>query len=340
MSDTTAYEQALARLRHDHVFDSGNHAAERGARLVMWITAAMMVVEIAAGWWFNSMALLADGWHMSSHALAIGLSAFAYASARKYAHDRRFAFGTWKIEILAGYTSAICLLGIAVLMAFSSVERILAPQPIHYREAIVIAVAGLLVNLACAFILGDAHHHGDDHRHNHDQTHDHGHAHDHDHDHGHGHHDLNLRSAYVHVIADAATSVLAIVALAGGWVAGWAWLDPLMGIAGAVLVALWAKNLIVSTGKVLLDREMDAPVVADIRAVVDAASSDPATRLVDLHVWRVGKKSYACALTILTGDAALSARHLREQLATHDEIVHATIEIHLVEHAQGAAAGM
>lgn len=248
----------LSQWTHQHVFDAGSQAAERGTRLVMWITAAMMLVEISAGWWFNSMALLADGWHMSSHTLAIGLSAFAYASARKYAHDPRFAFGTWKTEVLAGFTSAVALLGIAGLMAFSSVERLLSPAPIHYREAIVIAVIGLVVNLVCAFILGGAHHHG----------HDHGHD-------GHHHHDLNLKSAYVHVIADAATSVLAIVALFGGWFFGWAWLDPLMGIVGAVLVAVWAKNLILETGKVLLDREMDAPVVAEIREVVEPA---PTTR--------------------------------------------------------------
>jgi cation diffusion facilitator family transporter len=315
MNDTPRQDD-LSHWSHDHVFDEGSQAAERGTRLVMWITAAMMVVEITAGWWFNSMALLADGWHMSSHALAIGLSALAYAAARKYAKDPRFAFGTWKIEILAGYTSAVSLLGIAGLMAFSSIERLFAPSPIHYREAIVIAVIGLVVNVVCAFILGGAHHHHGDH----------GHGHDHHHDHDHHHHDLNLKSAYVHVIADAATSVLAIAALFGGWFFGWAWLDPLMGIVGAVLVAVWAKNLIVDTGKVLLDREMDAPVVAEIREAVEADSG--ATRIVDLHVWRVGRQSYSCALSVVTSDPALSPQAVRERLAVHEEIVHSTIELH------------
>jgi cation diffusion facilitator family transporter len=313
---TTRHSDDLSHWTHDHVFDEGSQAAERGTRLVMWITAAMMVVEITAGWWFNSMALLADGWHMSSHALAIGLSALAYAAARKYAKDPRFAFGTWKIEILAGYTSAVSLLGIAGLMAFSSIERLFAPSPIHYREAIVIAVIGLVVNVVCAFILGGAHHHHGDH----------GHGHDHHHDHDHHHHDLNLKSAYVHVIADAATSVLAIAALFGGWFFGWAWLDPLMGIVGAVLVAVWAKNLIVDTGKVLLDREMDAPVVAEIREAVEADSG--ATRIVDLHVWRVGRQSYSCAMSVVTSDPALSPQAVRERLAVHEEIVHSTIELH------------
>jgi cation diffusion facilitator family transporter len=320
MQDLT-HHHSLDDLAHDHVFDAGSNAAEQGTRRVMWITAAMMVVEIAAGWWFNSMALLADGWHMSSHALAIGLSAFAYAAAREYARDPRFAFGTWKIEILAGYTSAVFLLGIAALMAIGSVERILAPQPIHYREAIVIAAIGLAVNIACAVILGGAHHH-------HGHGHDHRHGHDH-HGHGHGQHDLNLKAAYVHVIADAATSVLAIGALAGGWAFGWSWLDPVMGIAGAVLVAVWAKNLIVETGKVLLDREMDAPVVEEIREVVAAASGAGHARLADLHVWRVGKESYSCALTIVTDDPALTPSRLRELLGIHEEIVHATIEVHV-----------
>ncbi|MEW6373876.1 MAG: CDF family Co(II)/Ni(II) efflux transporter DmeF [Pseudomonadota bacterium] len=313
--NTTRQPDDLSHWTHDHVFDQGSHAAERGTRLVMWITAVMMVVEIAAGWWFNSMALLADGWHMSSHTLAIGLSTFAYAAARKYANDPRFAFGTWKIEILAGYTSAVSLLGIAALMATSSIERFFAPSPIHYRDAIIVAVLGLVVNVVCAFILGGAHHHG----------HDHGHS--HGHGHGHHHHDLNLKSAYVHVIADAATSVLAIAALFGGWFFGWAWLDPLMGIVGAVLVAVWAKNLIVDTGKVLLDREMDAPVVAEIREVVED-NADGDTRIVDLHVWRVGRESYACALGVVTRDHTLTADKVRERLAVHEEIVHSTIEVH------------
>jgi cation diffusion facilitator family transporter len=324
MNDTRQ-DDDLSQWIHDHVFVQGSQAAERGTRLVMWITAVMMVVEIAAGWWFNSMALLADGWHMSSHALAIGLSAFAYSAARKYAKDPRFAFGTWKIEILAGYTSAVALLGIAALMAVSSVERLFSPAPIHYREAIVIAVVGLVVNVVCAFILGGAHHHGE---------HGHGHGHDHGHHHGHGesdhhqHHDLNLKSAYIHVIADAATSVLAIAALFGGWFFGWAWLDPLMGIVGAILVAVWAKNLILETGKVLLDREMDAPVVEEIREVVEAGVNDGDTRIVDLHVWRIGRQSYACAVGVVTRDRSLNANAIRDRLAVHEEIVHSTIEVH------------
>lgn len=307
----------LSQWTHEHVFDTGSHAAERGTRLVMWITAAMMIVEIIAGWWFNSMALLADGWHMSSHAVAIGLSAFAYAAARRYARDPRFAFGTWKIEVLAGFGSAIFLLGVAAMMVFASVERIFSPQAIHYQEAVIVAVVGLIVNIVCAVILGGSH---DSHRHD-----EHGDLHHQGNDH---HHDLNLRSAYVHVIADATTSVLAIVALAGGWIYGWSWLDPVMGIVGAGLVAVWAKNLLAQTGKVLLDREMDHPVIAEIREVVENRHNAGHTRITDLHVWRVGKQAYACALSVVTHDAALTPDRVREQLALHEEIVHATIEIH------------
>lgn len=306
----------LSEWSHDHIFDEGNRAAEQGARMVMWITAVMMVIEIIAGWWFNSMALLADGWHMSSHTVAIGVSAFAYAAARRHARDSRFAFGTWKIEVLGGFASAIFLMGVAAVMVAGSVERIFSPQPIHYQEAMIVAAVGLVVNIVCAMILGNTHNHHHDH-----QDDNHGHEHPHG-------HDLNLKSAYLHVIADAATSVLAIVALAGGWMYGWSWLDPVMGIVGAALVAIWARNLIMETGKVLLDREMDHPVVQDIRDVVETGPEAGGTRIADIHVWRVGKQAYSCALTVVTHDKNLTPNHVRKQLSQHDEIVHATIEIH------------
>lgn len=281
---------------------------------MLWITVATMLLEIIAGGWFNSMAVLADGWHMSSHALAICLSVLAYGAARKYARDPRFAFGTWKIEVLAGYTSALGLLGVAAAMIFGSVERLISPQPIAYAEALTVAVIGLAVNLLCALILG--------------------HSHDHDHGHSpaHGHHhcaqeDLNLKAAYVHVLADALTSMLAIAALAGGWLWSWRWLDPAMGLVGAILVALWSKNLLAQTGRVLLDREMDHPVVAEIRDVIAALPAD-GTEITDLHVWRVGGGAYACTLSLLTHDATLTPLAVREALAIHQELVHVTVEIH------------
>ena len=304
--------------RHSHVFDEGNPLAERNTRWAMALTALMMVAEIAGGWLFNSMALLADGWHMSSHALALGLSALAYAAARRFANDLRFAFGTWKIEVLGGYTSAICLLGVATLMLYQSVERLVSPVAIHYDQAIAIAIVGLLTNLACAWLLRDGHGHSHGHA---------GHAHEghssHTHHHHH-HHDLNLRSAYLHVIADAATSVLAILALIGGKLWGADWLDPTMGIVGAALVTRWAWGLLHETGRVLLDAEMDAPVVDEIRDVI--AASPVAADITDLHVWRVGKGKYACILA-LSAPSEASPDQFRHQLGIHEELVHVTVEL-------------
>lgn len=302
-----------AARRHSHAFDPGNPLAERNTRRATILTLAMMVVEIAGGWWFNSMAVLADGWHMSSHALALGLSVFAYACARRYADDRRFAFGTWKIEILGGYTSAILLLGVAALMACQSVERLFRPSAIHYQQAIAIAVVGLAVNLVCAWWLRDHHHHG----------HDHAHEHAHDHGHAHHHHDLNQRSAYLHVVADAATSVLAILALLGGMYFGAAWLDPAMGLVGAALVSIWAIGLIRETGRVLLDAQMDAPVVEEIREAIE--EGDVPARISDLHVWQVARGKFACIAEVVTRDGA-DADHFRRALSVHEEIVHVTIE--------------
>jgi len=303
--------------RHSHVFDEGNPLAERNTLWAVILTAVMMVAEISGGWLFNSMALLADGWHMSSHALALGLSVLAYGAARRFARDSRFAFGTWKIEVLGGYTSALLLIMVAGLMLYQSIERLLAPTPIHYDQAIAIAVVGLLVNLACAWLLKDGH--GHDHQHTH---HDHQ-AHDH-------HHDLNLRSAYLHVVADAATSVLAIVALFGGKLWGASWLDPLMGIVGAGLVAVWAYGLLRDSGRVLLDAEMNAPVVAEIREVI--AASPIKAAICDLHVWRVGKGKFACIVSLVTTEDA-EPGYFRRQLGIHEELVHISVEVNLLHPA-------
>jgi len=289
---------------HSHVFDEGNPLAERNTLWAVVLTASMMVAEIAGGWMFNSMALLADGWHMSSHVLALGLSMVAYAAARRFAQDSRFAFGTWKIEVLGGYTSAIFLIGVAGLMLFQSVERLISPSPIRYDQAIFIAILGLLINLACAWLLKD------------------GHA----HHHHHHHHDLNLRAAYLHVLADAATSVLAILALIGGKFWGASWLDPVMGIVGAALVSIWAYGLLRDSGRVLLDAEMNAPVVEEIREVIDSCPTE--AHISDLHVWRVGKGKYACILSlIVTDDIKVNAEYFKQHLSVHKELAHITVEL-------------
>jgi cation diffusion facilitator family transporter len=335
------YTHDVGPWRHSHAFDAGNPAGERGTRFVMWLTTAMMVAEIVAGGLTNSMALLADGLHMSSHAVAIGLSAFAYAAARRHANDSRFAFGTWKIEILGGFASAVFLLMIVALMVFGSIERLLDPRPIDYREAIAIAAVGLVVNIVSALVLGAAHLRSPAHEtqqpDHHQRAHAHAHADAHTLHRDHRH-DLNLRSAYVHVTADATTSVLAILALAGGWMYGRAWLDPTVGLFGAGVVALWARRLLVDTGKVLLDREMDHPLVDAIRAAIAARGVEGGTAIADLHLWRVGKAAYACALSLVTHDPRLSAHEVRQWLAPHPEIAHATIEIHRWEADDGAAS--
>ena len=309
-------------LKHSHRFDEGNPLAEKNTLRVAILTAVMMVVEIAGGWYYNSMALLADGWHMSSHTVAMGLSVLAYVCARKYAHDPRFSFGTWKIEVLGGYTSAIFLVMVAGLMVYQSIERLIVPSPIHYDQAIAIAMVGLLVNLVSAWLLKDGH------------AHNHGHEHGHGHDDHHGHHDLNLRSAYLHVLADAATSVLAIIALFGGKLWGASWLDPVMGLVGAILVSVWAYGLLRDTSRVLLDAEMNAPVVAEIREVI--AASPVTAQISDLHVWRVGKGQYACILSLETADD-VAPDYFKEQLGIHEELVHISVEINRIGESRGAA---
>ncbi|HEU4624559.1 MAG TPA: CDF family Co(II)/Ni(II) efflux transporter DmeF [Steroidobacteraceae bacterium] len=370
---------AAEDLRHHHQFDQTNPLAERGTRLAVYLTAAMMVAEIAGGWLLNSMALLADGWHMSSHALALGVSVLAYSAARRYSTDPRFNFGTWKIEVLGGYTSAVLLVGVAGLMLFQSVERLAAPRPIHFDEAILIAAVGLAVNLICARLLsgGSHHHHGGhtDDRHGHggrdhgepgggSHGHDphghdphgdgpHGHAphahtqqapaqhgygrhdqhrsharhggHPHHPSHGHAHdHDLNLRSAYLHVLADAATSVLAILALLGGKYLGANWLDPVMGIVGAGLVSVWAYGLLRDSGRVLLDAELNVPVAQEIRETIEQGPIR--AEICDLHVWRVGKGKFACIVGLVTAERA-EPEDFKNRLRIHEELVHITVEV-------------
>jgi cation diffusion facilitator family transporter len=325
-------------MRHAHDFNEISPLAEQRTRLVVLLTVVMMIVEISAGWIFKSMALLADGWHMSSHAIALGLSAAAYALARRLQRDARFAFGTWKIEILGGYTSAIFLVGVVVYMGYESVTRLMHPAPIAFNEAIGIACLGLLVNLASAWLLagaggaGHGHAHGHGHSHGAARSHSHGHTHDdhdHDHDHGserpdHSHADLNLRSAFVHVAADAATSVLAIGALAGGKYLGANWLDPVMGILGSLIVAAWAFTLLRDTGRILLDAEMDSPVVAGIRDALCRCRVP--TTIEDLHVWRVGKGQFACVLSVETTEV-VSSDEIRSLLSVHRELTHVTVEV-------------
>jgi cation diffusion facilitator family transporter len=290
---------------NSHNFDTTNPIAKKKTLYATIFTFVMMVVEIIGGVYYNSMALLADGWHISSHVLALGLAFMTYVLAQRYANDARFNFGTYKIEVLGGYTSAVLLLVVAFFMAFGSFERMLNPVAISYKEAIIIAVIGLVVNLICAWLLKD------------DRHHDHYDHHDHS-------HDMNLKAAYIHVLSDALTSVLAIVALIGGMFWDIGWLDSLMGIIGSIVVFIWAVGLIKQSGKILLDAEMDAPVVDEIIDVIQNLQVD--ARLRDLHVWRVGRGKYSCIIS-LDVDEDIDAASLKKELEIHEELVHISVEI-------------
>ncbi|MHC4421306.1 MAG: CDF family Co(II)/Ni(II) efflux transporter DmeF [Planctomycetota bacterium] len=280
---------AVEGWTHDHTFGQDRPMpGERRTLIVVAITATMMVVEITCGLLFGSMALLADGLHMASHAIALVIAYGAYVFARRYARDERFSFGTGKVNSLAGFTGAILLAGFALMMAWESIDRLFNPVVIQFNQAIIVAVIGLVVNALSAVILGGhGHSHGDDH------GHDHGHHHHHHHD------DHNLRSAYLHVIADALTSLFAIIALLGGKYLGLAWLDPFMGIVGATLVAHWSVGLARASARVLLDRRAPERIRDAVRAAVEA---DDTGRVSDLHVWSVGPGRFAAIIAVVTDD--------------------------------------
>ena len=297
----------IARYQHPHLFHYSGGDLERKTIRVVALTVTMMVVEIIAGYVFNSMALLADGWHMSTHAAALGISWLAFVLARRYALDRHFVFGTWKIEILGGFVSAILLGGVAIAMAAVSAARLVHPVTIQFNHAILVAVVGLAVNLVSIVLLSGHHPHA--------------HA-PHEHGHDHAHENLNLRAAYLHVVADALTSVLAIGALLGGKYMNWTWLDPLMGIVGAVMIANWTRSLILDTGAILLDREGNEELAREIHAAIEI---DGDTRISDLHVWRVGQGQCACILAIVAS-APLPSETYKERLKAVHELVHVTVE--------------
>jgi len=302
----------LAAHRHGHTFLGEAHDAHaRRTRYVVALTAGMMVLEIAAGWATGSMALLADGFHMATHAGALGVAAWAYGYARRHAEDPRFTFGTGKVGDLAGFASALVLAMIALAIGVESVQRLLSPGHIVYGEAISIAVLGLAVNLISAALLGHGHEGG------------HGHSHDHGHEHHAHEHDNNLRSAYVHVLADALTSVLAIVALIAGKYLGWAWMDSAMGIVGSLVIARWSWGLLRDTGSVLVDATADPQLAEEIREAIE----DGDARITDLHVWRVGPGKYATIIA-LVADEPLSPATYAERVRVHEELVHVTVEAH------------
>jgi cation diffusion facilitator family transporter len=323
----------LSRWQHEHAFGvDGQGHGERRTRWVVGVTLAMMVAEIAAGTLSGSMALLADGWHMGTHAAALGVTLFAYMYARKHARDPRYSFGTGKVGALGGFASAVGLAVVALLVLVESARRLASPVAIRFDEAIGVAFIGLAVNLGCAWLLRD-HEHGHEHEpeHHHEDDHDED---DHD-DHRAIHHDHNLRSAYLHVLADALTSVCAIVALFGGLLLGWTWLDPMMGIAGSLVIARWSFGLLRDTSAVLLDAEISPGRRAAIRTAVEAV--DPHGRVADLHVWRVGRRHLAAIVSVVSG-APRPASEYKAALGRFGDLAHLTVEVHDLEGERGRGA--
>ncbi len=313
----------IDNFTHDHVFLGSAH--DENARRTMWVvalTAITMVGEIVAGWVTGSMALLADGFHMATHAGALGVAAAAYAYAKRHATNQRFSFGTGKVGELAGFASALMLGVIALGIGLTSILRLMRPVEVAFGDATVVAVVGLGVNVVSAFLLSGGHDHGHGHGHGHAHEHDH-----HSHDDGHrqisGGHDNNLRSAYLHVLADALTSVLAIAALLSGRYLGWTWMDPVMGIVGAVVIAKWSWSLMRVTGAVLLDTT-DDHIAAEVRECVEGPGD---VRITDLHVWRIGPEHHAAIVSIVASTGVESAE-IRRRLAPVHELGHTTIELH------------
>jgi cation diffusion facilitator family transporter len=309
------HDRELHRWQHKHAF--GTSAPTQGERRTRWvvaITLAMMIVEIVAGMAFGSMALLADGWHMGTHAAALGVAAFAYTYSRRHASDPRYSFGTGKVGALAGFASAVGLAVVALLVFGESGQRLAAPVTIHFDEAIAIACLGLSVNVACALLLREEHD-------------EHAHA-------GHHHHDHNLRAAYLHVLADALTSVLAIVALIAGKFFGWTWMDPVMGLVGSVVIARWSYGLLRDTGRVLLDAELPEERSAEIRAAIEL---DGDNRVADLHVWRVGPRHLAAIVSVVT-HSPRQPDHYKQLLAAQHDLAHVTVEVQACTTDTGMAA--
>ncbi len=313
------HSRTLADWRHEHVFLGAAHDRnERRTWLVVGLTAAMMVAEIVGGTLFGSMALLADGWHMSTHAGALGIAALAYRYARSHARDPRFAFGTGKLGDLAGFSSAIVLAMISLMIGYESVGRLFQPVTIHYGEATAIAAVGLAVNLASAWLLGIDHHHDHGAVHEHDHHHHHEDGHDH-----HPHHDHNLRAAYWHVMADALTSVLAIVALLAARFYGWNWLDPVIGIVGAGVIAHWSWGLMRDAGAVLLDAVPNRQLAEAIRKRLEVGDD----RIADLHIWRLGPGHHG-AIVSLVSHAPEAVELYKARLDDLPHLSHVTVEVH------------
>jgi cation diffusion facilitator family transporter len=309
--DTAMHIHTLDRWQHQHDFGFIHEKGERRTTQVLAITAITMVVEIVAGTIYGSMALLADGWHMGTHAAAFAIAIFAYRYSRRHVANREFTFGTGKVSVLGGFASAIALAVVALFMGFESVHRFFEPPQIQFNQAIIVAVIGLAVNLICAVLLQSRHDHHVHHHHG-----DHGRNHEH-------HHDLNLRGAYLHVMADALTSVLAIAALTLGKFFGWYWLDPLMGIVGALVITRWSYGLLQDTSGILLDKNIDEQTIASIQSKIESEADN---RVADIHVWKLGPRDYGAIVSLVTHFPKDPA-HYKKLLVDFDQLAHITVEV-------------
>ncbi len=296
----------LENWQHSHDFSVKNDKGEQRTKYVLILTAITMIVEIIAGSVFGSMALLADGWHMGTHVAAFMITIFAYRYARKHANNPAYAFGTGKVSVLGGFASAVALAVVALVMLIESMQRIIEPHAIQFNEAIAVACLGLFINVISAFLLKDDHHH-----------HDHG-----DHHHHH-HHDHNLRAAYLHVLADALTSLLAIIALVSGKYFGWDWLDPIMGIVGAVIITRWSYGLLKQTGPILLDGSIEETYQAAVKETIEKDSDN---QISDIHIWKVGANHYAAIISLVT-HFPKSTEYYKELLNDFHKLSHITIEV-------------
>ncbi len=296
--------QTLEAWQHSHNFADSYEKGEQRTVAVLMITAVTMFAEIIAGTVFGSMALLADGWHMGTHVAAFMITIFAYRYARKNENNPQFVFGTGKVSVLGGFASATALAVVALIMAVESAERIVNPQKIYFDEAIIVAAIGLLINIVSAFLLQDYHYHEHDCEHHH-------------------HHDHNLKAAYFHVLADALTSVLAIVALLAGKMLGWQWLDPVMGIVGAIVITRWSYELLKESAPILLDKTAEESTKSEIIAKVEADSDN---RISDLHLWKVGPDDYAVILSLVT-HFPKPVKHYKELLKHIHDLSHITVEV-------------
>jgi cation diffusion facilitator family transporter len=321
MTEPAPHRHDLTPFSHSHHFsDEGAEGRTRALWWVTWVSLGTMALELIVGYWAGSLALVADGWHMGTHALALGGAALAAHVSQRVQNSTRFAFGGWKIEVLAAYSSGLLLMAVGVWIGIDALLALAEPRTVAYREALAVSVLGLAVNLVCALILAraspGAHHHHHDHHHS---------AHDHDHDHDHGHpHDHNFSAAYVHVLADALTSVLAIVALTGGLWWGITWLDPAVALLGGVVIARWAVGVLRESARALLDASAPPQLAAQIRSLIEG---DGDAKLADLHVWQVGPGAYAAALSIVA-DAPLPCAQYNARLHAVKALKHATIEVH------------